>query len=366
MKKSIGIALVLGAGMVSTNASAAKLVAGEHARANMTYTTIDQVESSRTSEYSGVGSIFISTRSTATTGFGGICTASLIGSGSVLTAAHCLETDANDPITNIRLFLPSLGDRSGAREVFTVSEFAIHPDYAETGLVGGNDIAGLKITGDTSAYDKYELYLGNPLQQFTAVGTGTIGGPAGTGIGIAGQDYRKREGNNVYELFGDQLFSDVGSGVVLYDFDDGTAEHDVFGRNLGLNGLGVENEAAASPGDSGGPSFINGQIAAVTSFGITGGIFQGYCGDDSTDPFNRAGLTTRTALNQCTNSSVGEIGGNTLVSANIDFVQGFLDGTVETMAPVPEPSTWLMMLAGFAFVGGSMRRRPKTVKPVMA
>lgn len=365
MKKAIGIALTLGAGLVSTSASAAKLVAGDYAKPYMTYATLDEVRTSRTSGYSGVGSLFISTQSTATTGFGGICSGSLIGSGSVLTAAHCLETTPGDRITGISFFLPSLGDRSGMREVFEVSEFALHPDYAETGLVGGNDIAGLTITGDTSLYDVYDLFLGDPIQQFTAVGTGTVGGPRGTGIGVR-NDFVKRAGNNVYELYGDELFSDVGAGVVLYDFDDGTFAHDVFGRNLGINGLGVDAESAASPGDSGGPAFIDGKIATVTSFGITGGIFQGFCGGSSTDPFNRNGETTPTALSGCTNSSVGEIGGNTLVSANIDFVRGYLNGTVDTMAPVPEPSTWFMLVAGFGFIGGAMRRGGTKAKAALA
>lgn len=351
-------------------ASASMFTASKYAQARMTYTTIDQVNTSRTNGYSGVGSMFISRQSTATTGLGGICTGALVGGGSVLTAAHCLDTAANDPITGIQFFLPSLGAAiEGAEvEIFRATEFALHPDYAETGLVGGNDVALFTIDGDLSAYDSYGLFEGFPLGEFDVVGTGTIGGPQGTNIGI-GNDYQKRVGSNIYELFGDQLFSDSSDGVVLYDFDDGTAEHDVFGRNLGqfssiFNQTGIENEASSSPGDSGGPSFINGQIAAVTSFGITGGIFDGFCGGDSTDPFNRAGDTTPTELSFCTNSSVGEIGGNTLVSANRGFIDSYLAGTAQVLVPVPEPSTWMTMLLGFFGIGASLRRRKKTTTRV--
>ena len=356
MKKTMMMALALAGTLTAGSASAADYVTGGLAQSYMTYTTVGQVSSSRTSAYSGVGSLFVSTVSTATTGLGGLCTGSLIGSGTVLTAAHCLETNPNDPITSIAFYLPSFGDRSAASKIFTASAFAVNPDYeASGGLIGGHDVALFTITGDTSAYDKYGIFTGNPLQQYTEVGTGTIGGPQGTNVGVA-NDYRKRVGSNIYEYYGNQVFSDVGAGVVMYDFDDGTAAHDVFGRIGGNSQLGVANEAAASPGDSGGPAFIDGKIATVTSFGITGAVFTGYCGGNSIDPYNKSGSTAVTRdLSQCTTSSIGELGGNTLLSYNLDFINGYLNGTVATMAPVPEPATWLMMLLGFGVIGFGMR-----------
>jgi len=130
-----------------------------------------------------------------TTGLGCLCTGSLIGAGTVLTAAHCLETSANDPITSIRFYLPSFGDQRavGAR-IYTATTFASNPSLAATGLIGGNDVALFSITGDTSGHDIYDLFSGNPLQQYTEVGTGTIGGP----IGVA-SEYRERVGSNIYE-----------------------------------------------------------------------------------------------------------------------------------------------------------------------
>ena len=364
MTKTIKGGLLLAGLLCGTNVSATKYVAANLAESRMTYTTLDQVRTSLTSDYSGVGSLFISTRSTATTGLGGLCTGALIGSGTVLTAAHCLETTADNPITSINFYLPSFGDRRTAgTQIFAATAFAINPDYADGGLVGGHDIAAFTITGNTSLYDKYDLYLGDPLRPYTEVGTGTIGGPQGTNIGVT-SDYRKRVGRNIYEFYGDDIFDDVGHGVALYDFDDGTAAHDVFGRNLGVSQLGISGESAASPGDSGGPEFIDGKIASVTSFGITGGIFDGFCGGSSTDPYNKAGTTAVATLGNCTNSSVGEIGGNTLVSANIAFVRGYLNGTVVTTAPVPEPATWAMMIGGFAMVGSAMRRRRRTTVSV--
>lgn len=360
MNKTVSAALAFAAVLAASNASAANYVTAGLAQNRMTYTTIDQVRTSTTSGYSGVGTLFVTTQSTATTGLGAICTGSLIGSGTVLTAGHCLSTGA-DPITAISFYLPSIGDsRASGRQTFQATSFAVNPDYALSGLAGGNDIAAFSITGDTSAYDKYGLFTGDPLQQFTVVGTGTIGGPQGTNVGVT-SDFRKRVGTNIYEYYGDDIFSDSSRGVVLYDFDDGTSAHDVFGSIGGNNQLGVLGEASSSPGDSGGPAFINGMIASVTSFGITGGIFDGYCGADSIDPYNNTGGTAKTALSSCTNSSIGEIGGNTLVSYNLAFVQGYLNGTVSATG-LPEPATWGTMILGFGLIGAAMRRRVRAVE----
>jgi len=57
------------------------------------------------------------------------------------------------------------------------------------------------------------------------------------------------------------------TGTQLYaDFDDGTAAHDAAGAWLGRSDLGTgNNEGMITPGDSGGPAFINGQIAGIAS-----------------------------------------------------------------------------------------------------
>ena len=212
---------------------------------------------------------------------------------------------------------------------------------------------------------------------YTEVGTGTVGGPTGTGS--VANDYLKRTGNNIFELYGDDFFSDVSHGVVLSDFDDGTAAHDVFGNltqaNSGLDAIhqtGVNGEADSSPGDSGGPEFnAAGQIVSTTSFGITGAVLQGYCGTNANhptaiDPYhnNAAGTAIvssyTTNLSLCTNSSVGEIAGDTLVSYNMDFINAYLAAhpTIGAGA-VPEPASWAMFIIGFGAVGSAFRRRAK-------
>lgn len=43
--------------------------------------------------------------------------------------------------------------------------------------------------------------------------------------------------------------------------------------------------------------------------------------------------------------------------ASVTRANGFFPGGGATISPVPEPRTWALMIAGFALVGFSMRRR---------
>jgi len=97
-------------------------------------------------------------------------------------------------------------------------------------------------------------------------------------------------------------------------------------------GLGLM-EGTSAGGDSGGPEFINGQIASVTSYGLTFGSGAGDIDDNLNDTF-------------------GEFGGYVPVSIHRAFILGSM---------VPEPATWLQMIGGFALLGGAMRRRVRKV-----
>lgn len=181
------------------------------------------------------------------------------GSGSllwtgrhVLTAAHVVDRnlDGVSDSSNVRI---QFDTRSGPITVPS-SSVTIHNNW--NGAVGnGWDFAIVELSAlaPVSA-DRYTIYRDSNEsgQVFTVAGYGW-GGTGATGSdGIYGV---KRFGQNRFDqaLAGARLGFDLDSGSFL-DNRMGTATP-------------LAAEADTAPGDSGGPSFINWQIAAVTSYG---------------------------------------------------------------------------------------------------
>ncbi|MBQ4203156.1 MAG: trypsin-like serine protease, partial [Thermoguttaceae bacterium] len=205
--------------------------------------------------------------------------AEAIGTGSlltsrrhVLTAAHVVCNDAGVPVDpSEELVYVTFETKSGTVYI-RVSEIYVHPTYAGDPSDNQVDLAVLVLeSAAPSSLRGYDLYTGSSEvgQTVTFVGYGTYGDVMDTDEEIANRGIGvKHEGQNVYELTGADFDNAGNPNTLIYDFDDGSYANDYLGNYYGVRNLGLGlNEAITAPGDSGSPTFINGQIAGVCSFG---------------------------------------------------------------------------------------------------
>lgn len=188
---------------------------------------------------------------------------------AILTAAHLFGNGSNNATVT---FETAAGTQS-----LTAGSVVVNPAYDV--LNGNHDLALLWLAG-AAPHDaeRYTLYRDADEigMAFTLVGYGTPGtGSAGLLGTYSGGALRLRA-ENVFDADIGTLKSYQGAAMawspqsgsqIVADFDDGTAAHDALGRLIyrGDTGLG-QDEGLIAPGDSGGPAFIEGQLAGIASY----------------------------------------------------------------------------------------------------
>jgi len=260
--------------------------------------------------YSGVAELLI-VRSDLGYGVVEGCSGALLADGiSILTSAHCIA-DAKGAEQATAAFV-SFTTADGTFSEKAVA-FKIDPLY--NGAANSpNDVAVLTLASPVpNTIARYGLYTGDASDELL-----TLAGYGFGGTGTAGYDAMDypfgtlRVGENQYN-------SDTGNDDLAFDFTDGVTP------------AGAD-EAFIAPGDAGGPSFINGQIAGVHSYvTLPGGSTSG-------------SLT----------SSFGEVAEDASVDHNLAFIQSAM------LLSAPEPG--FMILVGVALVVvalmGEKRKHP--------
>ena len=333
--------------------------------------------------YNGIGSIRINTAN----GNAYICTGSLLADGkTVLTAAHCLNPGgATNATTSMTVnFYPV----NSTAVVMNAATWTANPLYSGQ-VIDENDIAVIRLTATAASnVSRYDIATTSALDKtFEFVGYGQKGSNgAGVSIGAGFSLANRKQGANLFDIkLGDARWAGywndpahpnaIVNNVLFADFDNGTAG---YRSNDGMcwigefftalnttecqSGLGLD-EAIAAGGDSGGPGFVDGKIASVTSFGLTygNGLFA-IC-QPTSDP---ACVKRGPDINNTLNSSFGEFGGFVDVAYQSGWVTTQLDltsigptvmGPLNPVLATPEPASIALLATGLVFIGGVARRR---------
>jgi len=201
----------------------------------------------------------------------------------------------------------------------------IDPGYQDN-LANGADLAIVNLASAAPSYATvYQLYSGAIPYGSTIAVVGF--GDTGTGdLGYSGGDGTRLMGENSYVTNAAAWYgSPVSPNLLLADFENGTAADNTLSAT-GPDSLGLADEVDISFGDSGGPSFYDGQLIGVHDF-----------------------LDCAPSTVTCPdNSTYGEIFGDTSVAGDAAWIDSVL---------APEPSSWLLCLSAVPVITMLGRRR---------
>jgi hypothetical protein len=215
---------------------------------------------------------------------------------------------------------------AGSSHAISASQVFINPGYTgnSTGNVPGDpthhgDLAIIKLSTAVSAdVPFYDLY------------TGDLQSKVLTFVSYAGSTTVKKTGENRADL----LFADAAGTpqTYLFDYDGPDLSTNRIGADITPNGtLGVDREASFVSGDSGSSAFVyvnrRWQLAGVNTFEV------------------------KFSEGPTTSGAYGTGGGGIALSAYSSWINSVI------LAPVPEPETYAMLLAGLGLIGAVARRR---------
>jgi len=188
---------------------------------------------------------------------------------AVLTAAHLFA----DPASGASVHF----ETSAGSQTLSASRIEVLPTYDP--VQGNDDLALVWLSGSApTEAQRYSLYRGDDEigQTLTMVGYGLPGsGASGTLSSYDASPVRLKAGNQ-FDADAATLKSWLGAAMewtptpgtqLVADFDNGSTSHDALGRLIDWAGTGLGlDEGLISPGDSGGPAFLNGQVAGIASY----------------------------------------------------------------------------------------------------
>lgn len=262
--------------------------------------------------YDGVARLIV-TFSSGTYGGSGVL---LKGGRYLLTAAHMV----NDGTGLASSFSASFFTAGGTLNV-TGTQYYL-PSGWNGNYMNGYDIALVRLSSPVTSIQGYDIYRDNALGSAGNLSGYGRGGTGYTGYASNSDPFGTlRSGENRYEAY----WGDIGGNPYAYDFDNGTAAQNTLALFGLVSDLGLGSyEVLSAPGDSGGPTFIDGKIAGIHSFGASFGHSYG-------------------DIDDVLNGTFGEVGGDTRVSYFTDWI----DATTAA-APVPLPGTVLLLAPGLA------------------
>lgn len=188
---------------------------------------------------------------------------------AILTAAHLF---AKGTLGTSVQFETSAGTQS-----LSASKVSVMSSYDPVNT--NNDLALVWLNGPAPiTAERYDLYRSSDElgQTMTMVGYGVPGtGTTGVLTNFSSAPIRQKA-NNQFDADAAELKTALGALMtwtplagtqLVADFDNGSTAQDALGRLINKPGTGLgPNEGLITPGDSGGPAFINGKIAGIASY----------------------------------------------------------------------------------------------------